>query len=108
MGRECEAGAPSVGGERPAGRLLVARLAHGAARVAHVGILPLRHPAIAALYVVAVALARVAVDQRPGIERMGDAADLMLELEQLLAGLGIDDVVEAVLVLVAFLGEDLA
>ena len=39
---------------------------------------------------------------------MGDAADLVLDLEQLLAGRRIDDVVEAVLVLVALLGEDLA
>src|SRR5947207_12608373 len=106
--RMTRTGIGSVRGERAAGYLAVALLAHGAARIAHVGVLPFRHPAVAALHVVAVALARVAVDQRPGIERMGDAPDLVLDLEQLLAGRRIDDVVEAILVLVALLGEDLA
>src|SRR5437868_12421976 len=83
-----------IRGERAAGCLLVAALAHLAAHVAHVGVLPLRHPGIAALDVVAIGLARVAVHQWPGIERMGDAADLVLDLEQLLAARRIDDVVE--------------
>src|SRR5690242_18945481 len=101
-------GIVSVRGERTAGGLLVTLLAHGAARIAHIGVLPFRHPAVAALHVVAVGLARIAVHQGPRIERMGDAADLVLDLEQLLAGRRIDEVVEAVLVLVALLGEDLA
>src|SRR5688500_11380168 len=71
-------GIGSVRGERPTGRFLVTALAHLAAHVAHVGVLPLRHPGIAALDVVAVGLARVAVHERPRIERMGDAADLVL------------------------------
>ena len=55
--------------------------------------------------VVAVGLRRVAVDQRPAVDRMGLAADLVLDREQHLAGVEIDDVPEAVLVVVGFRGE---
>src|SRR2546430_5305690 len=55
--------------------------------------------------VVAIALRRVAVDERPAIERMGLAAHLMLHGEQHLARIEIDDVLEAVFVVVNLHGE---
>src|SRR5262249_47981977 len=42
----------------------------------------------------------IAVDQRPQVVRMLHAAHLVLDLEQVLAGVEIDDVAEAILVLV--------
>src|SRR4029077_339565 len=48
---------------------------------------------------------RVAVDQGPRVERVRHAADLVLDLEQHLAGVEVDDVLEAVLAAVALLGD---
>ena len=50
--------------------------------------------------VVAVALVRIAVDQRPREHRMGLAPHLVLDREQHLARIEIDDVLEAVFVFV--------
>src|SRR5438874_243488 len=50
--------------------------------------------------VVAVALRGVAIDQGPAIERMGLAAHFVLDGEQHLARFEIDDVLEAILVVV--------
>src|SRR5262245_25168869 len=55
-----------------------------------------RHAVMARL-VIAVALRRVAVDERPAIERVGLAAHLVLYGEQDLARIEIDDVLEAIL-----------
>src|SRR3954451_2445303 len=44
-----------------------------------------------------IALVRVAVDERPRIERMGHAADLVLYREELGAAVRIDDIDEAIL-----------
>src|SRR5262249_32839137 len=55
--------------------------------------------------VVAVALRRVAVDERPAIERVGLAAHLVLDSEQDLAGIEIYDVLEAIFVIVDLGGE---
>src|SRR5256885_76092 len=63
-------------------------------------------PGVAARRVVAVALGGIAIDQRPRVERMLHAADLVLDGEEVLAVGGIDDVLEAVLVLIALLGDE--
>src|ERR1051326_3470188 len=65
-------------------------------------------PGVAALRVVAVGLGGIAVHQRPRIERMLHAADLVLDREQRLAAPRIDDVLEAILVLIALLGDEAA
>src|SRR6476646_2151622 len=56
--------------------------------------------AVVARPVVAIALRRVAVDERPAIERMGLAAHLVLHGEQHFARIEIDDILEAVFVVV--------
>ena len=56
-------------------------------------------------FVVTVRLRWIAVDQRPAVERMGLAAHLVLDGEQDLAGIEIDDVLEAIFVIVDLGGE---
>ena len=56
----------------------------------------------------AVCLLGIAVDQRPGVERVAHAAHLVLDREQHAPRVEIDDVLEAVLVLVALLGDEVA
>src|ERR1700730_7025261 len=51
---------------------------------------------------------RVAVDQRPEIHRVGGAAHLVLDREQVPAVSGIDDVAKAVLILVILAENQLA
>src|SRR5688500_14631356 len=51
---------------------------------------------------------RVAVDQRPRIERMAHAAHLVLDLEQRLRVLRVDDVLEAPFVLAGFHADEAA
>src|SRR5262245_49301531 len=58
-----------------------------------------RHAVVAGL-VVAIALRRIAVDQRAAVKRVGLAADLVLHREQHLARVEIDNVLEAVFVVV--------
>ena len=53
----------------------------------------------------AVGLVDVAVDQRPRIKRVRHAADLVLDREQHVAGVDVDDVLEAVLAAVALFGD---
>ena len=55
-----------------------------------------------------VGLRRVAVDQRPGIERVGHRTNFVFQRIQPLAAVRINDLAEAVLVLVAFLGNKAA
>src|SRR6516165_2945143 len=61
--------------------------------------------AVVAWLVIHVGLRRVAVDQRPAIHRVGLAARLMLDREQHFAAVEIDQVVEAILIIVAFLDD---
>src|ERR1700674_5530349 len=65
-------------------------------------------PLVVAGCVGAVGLRRVAVDQRPQVHRVGGTAHLVLDREQLPAIGGIDDVAEAILVLVVFLRDQAA
>ena len=53
----------------------------------------------------AIVLRRVAVDHVAIVQRVGDAADLVLDREQELAGVEADDVLPAILVLIALLGD---
>src|SRR6266852_8034890 len=62
-------------------------------------------PRIGPGQIVAVRLRRVAVDQRARVERVADAADLVLDGEEHLAGLGVGYILEAVLVLIALLAD---
>ncbi len=52
-----------------------------------------------------VGLVGVAVDQGPGMERVGHRAHLVLHREQHGAAGRVDDVLEAILIAVAFLGD---
>src|SRR5262249_5066979 len=61
--------------------------------------------AVVTRLVVAVAVRRVAVDERPAMERVGLAPPLVLDGEQDLAGIEIDDVLEAIFVIVDLGGE---
>src|SRR5689334_8635652 len=65
-------------------------------------------PLIMAVGVVAVGLQRIAVDEGAQIHRMGGAAHLVLDGEQVPAAVEIDDVLEAILVLIVFLGDEAA
>src|SRR5690349_14351023 len=58
--------------------------------------------------VVGVGLRRIAVDERPPIKRMAHAAYLVLDLQLDGAGRDVDDVDEAVLVLVGFAAHESA
>src|SRR3954462_9660485 len=73
-----------------------------AARLLIVEVLRLHRPRslVVAVGVVARGLRRIAVDQRSHEQRMGQAAHLVLDREQVLAGVKIGDVAEAVLILV--------
>src|SRR5437763_5071656 len=62
-------------------------------------------PLVAAPDIIPVGLRRVAVDEASRIERMGHAADLVLDREQHLAAVEIDDVLEAVLAAIALFGD---
>src|SRR5262245_17607554 len=64
------------------------------------------HESVAASLVRPHALPRVAVHQRAQVHRVGEAADLVLDLEDLLAAVGIDNDLEAVLDVVALLAEE--
>src|SRR6476620_2849822 len=61
--------------------------------------------AVMARLVGAVALRRIAVDQRPAIQRMGLAADLVLDREQHLARIRVDHVLEAIFVVIHLHGD---
>ena len=61
-----------------------------------------------AVGVVAVGLQGIAVDEGAQVHRMRGAAHFMLDGEQVLAAVEIDDVLEAVLVLIVFLGDEAA
>src|ERR1044071_962315 len=65
------------------------RVAGSATRTDRIGQAP--YPLVAAPDVIAIGLRRVAVDQRPRIERVRHAADFVLDLKQHLAGFVIDD-----------------
>src|SRR5450755_4698324 len=65
-------------------------------------------PLVVAMRVSAVGLRRIAVDQRPQIHRVGGAAHLVLDREQVPAIGRIDDVAKAVLVLVVLAVDQLA
>ena len=65
------------------------------------------HERVVTAHVGALHLRRVAVDERAAVHRMREAAHLVLELEELLPVLRIDDVLEAILVRVAFLRDEL-
>ncbi|WP_229192860.1 hypothetical protein [Bradyrhizobium brasilense] len=56
----------------------------------------------------AVGLRRIAIDQRPQKHRMRGAAHLVLDGEQMSAVGRIDDIAEAVLVLIVFAGDQIA
>src|SRR5262249_32384350 len=63
---------------------------------------------VVAVGVVAVGLRRIAVDQRAQIHRVRGAAHLVLDGEEQLAAVEIDDVLEAVLVLIVLLRDQAA
>src|SRR5918994_777231 len=63
---------------------------------------------VVATHVVAVALRRVAVDERARVKRVGETAYLVLDREERLVALQVDDVLEAVLIIVALLGDQAA
>src|SRR5439155_12777242 len=92
--------------------LLVGRGARAARRryalQPHIGAADLPVPLVAAHLIALLALRRVTVDQRAGIERVSHAADLVLDLKQHLAGVDIDDRLPAVLVGIALLGQEFA
>ena len=58
--------------------------------------------------VIDVGLRRIAVDERPRVKRMPQTAHLVLDREERLAAAEADDVAEAVLVGVAFFGDQAA
>src|SRR5579872_2595518 len=92
---------PPLGDRRRLRRLQ--RIAHPAARPDRIR--QVIDPAVAAPDVVAVGLSRVAVDERPRVERVRHAAHFVFDREQHLAGVEVDDVLEAVLAAVALLGD---
>ena len=65
-------------------------------------------PLVGAHLVVAIILRWVAVDHLAIVERVGAAADFVLDREQMLAGVEADDVLPAILVLIAFFGDQAA
>ena len=56
----------------------------------------------------AVALQRIAVDERPHEHRVGDAANLVLDREQMLTAFEVDDIAKAILILVVLAIDELA
>src|SRR5580704_18375863 len=93
---------------RAASHGLDAALAPLVARIVHLLDHRIRHPGVAAGHVGPVGLCGIAVDQRPRIERVRHAADLMLDLEQGLAAVEVGDHLEAILILIALLGHETA
>ena len=65
-------------------------------------------PGIVPRHEVAVGLVRVAVHQGAGVERVAHAAHLVLDGEERAVALDVDDVDEAVLVLVVLLADEAA
>src|SRR5262247_2609695 len=63
------------------------------------------HEGIAAADVAAEVLRRIAVHELTAKHGMGHATDFMLNGEQLAACLGMDDVLEAILIVIALLGD---
>src|ERR1035437_5091598 len=63
---------------------------------------------VVAAHVIVIGLRRIAVDERPRIERITQAAHLVLDREQQLAAVEVDDIAKAILVLVAFLDDQSA
>src|SRR5262245_59183170 len=63
------------------------------------------HEGVTARSVGALPLRRIAIDQRAQIHRMGQAAHLVLDLEQFLAGLGVHDLGEPILERIALLAD---
>ena len=63
------------------------------------------HEGIAAADVAAEVLRRIAIHELTAKHRMGHATDFVFNSEQLTAGLGVDDILEAILIVVAFLGD---
>ena len=55
-----------------------------------------------------VRLVGVAIDQRAGIKRVGHRPHFVLELKQGFAAIDIDNILEAILILIAFLGDQAA
>ena len=51
------------------------------------------------------ALRRIAIDQRPQVQRVLHAANFVLDSKQYLAAVRIDDVLESILVLIALLDD---
>src|SRR5882672_10937907 len=65
------------------------------------------HEGIAAADVAAEVLRRITIDELTTKHRMGHATDFVLNGEQLTAGLGVDDILEAILIVIAFLGNEI-
>src|SRR5207249_7693978 len=63
-------------------------------------------PLVGTHLIMAIVLRRVAVDHVTVVERVGEAADFVLDREQVLAGLETDDVLPAVLVLIALFSDE--
>src|SRR5450759_1929955 len=63
---------------------------------------------VVAAHVIVIGLRRIAVDERPRIERITQAAHLVLDREQQLAAVQVNDVAEAILVFIAFFGNQAA
>jgi len=65
-------------------------------------------PLVRAHLIVTIVLRRVAIDHLTIVERVGAAADLMLDREKELARVEADNVLPTILVLIAFLGDQSA
>src|SRR5712691_5120623 len=63
------------------------------------------HEGIAAADVAAEVLRRITIHELTTKHRMSHATDFMLNGEQLTAGLRVDDILEAILIVIAFLGD---
>src|SRR6187549_3562626 len=68
-------------------------------------VLHARYLRIVAGRIVAIGLRGIAVDERARVKRVRHAAHLVLDREQHLAAVGRDDVLKAVLILVALFGD---
>ncbi len=64
-----------------------------------------RNLGVIARRIVAVGLRRITVDERARIKRVRHAAHFVLDGEEHLAAVEVDDVLKAILVLIAFLGD---
>src|ERR1700722_13255333 len=63
-------------------------------------------PCVVTRRIIDVALRRIAIDQRPHKKRMSHAAHLVLDGEQGLAGFRIGEILESVLMLIAFFRDE--